>query len=172
MWLSQVFEVRGLCRALAPEGETPRACGILVRFKNSDAKDVDLFINSDLLNSDFGRLGTALYEAGFIFDRGDAYRRMLHRYLANYSCSRRVTVVARTGWIEVGGKLIGFILPDRTLLTEQVATPLILDPAARTARYLERGSLEDWRDSAGRLAGQHTLATFRMSSALSGPLLS
>ena len=120
-WLSQVFEVVGLCRALAPDGETPRACGLLIRFKNSDAKDVDLFINSDLLNGDFGRLGTALYEAGFVFDRGDAYRKMLHRYLANYSCSRRVTVVARTGWIEVGGKLVGFILPNETVLTEQFA---------------------------------------------------
>ena len=171
LWLAQVFEVSGLCRVLAPEGETPRACGVLIRFKNSDAKDVDLFINSELLNGEFGRLGTALYEAGFIFDRGDAYRKMLHRYLANYSCSRRVTVVARTGWIEVGGRLVGFILPNETFLTERFSAPLILDPAARTARYLKRGSLEEWRNGAGRLAGQHALATFRMSSALSGPLL-
>ena len=168
---SQPFEVVGLCRALASEAETPRACGLLIRYKNNDARSVDLFINSDLLNGDLWRLSAALYEAGFDFDRGDASRKALQRYLANYSCSRRVTVVARTGWIEVGGRLVGFILPNEAFLTERFAAPLILDPAARTARYAKRGTLEEWSNGAGRFAGQHALATFRMSSALSGPLL-
>ena len=49
--------------------------------------------------------------------------------------------------------------------------PPILAPSARTARYSLHGAFEQWREGAAHLAGQHTLGVFRMSAALSSPLL-
>ena len=112
------------------------------------------------------RFGQILYEAGFAFDSGDAAKRSLQRYLANYSCPQRILVVARAGWYEDGDKTAGFMLPHGAVpFVEGYHLP-ILAPSARTARYSQRGTFEQWCDGAARLAGQHTLGVFRMSTAL------
>ena len=63
------------------------------------------------------------------------------------------------------------MLPREVITIKQGDHPPILSPSARTARYALRGTFEQWRDNAARLAGQHTLGVFRMSTALASPLL-
>jgi hypothetical protein len=166
IWLAQFFEVSGTCLAPEENREPARTVGILLSFRNSNKRDFELLIGSDVLQGNHSRFGQILYEAGFAFDSGDAAKRSLQRYLANYSCPQRILVVARAGWYEDGDKTAGFMLPHGAVpFVEGYHLP-ILAPSARTARYSQRGTFEQWCDGAARLAGQHTLGVFRMSTAL------
>jgi putative DNA primase/helicase len=171
IWLCQPFEVAGICLAPEENKEPARTVGILVRFQNMNKRDVELILMSDILQSDLGRFGQVLYEVGFIFDRSDTTKRPLQRYLANFACPRRVLVVPRTGWFGANDETEGFMLPREVVTVAASDHPPILAPSARTARYSMRGTFEQWRDNGARLAGQHVLGVFRMSAALTSPLL-
>jgi hypothetical protein len=171
IWLCQPFEVAGICLAPEENNEPARTVGILVRFQNMNKRDDELILMSDVLQSDLGRFGQVLYEVGFVFDRSDATKKPLQRYLANFACSRRVLVVPRTGWFGANDETEGFMLPREVIAIAASDHPPILAPSARTARHSRRGTFEQWRDNSARLAGQHMLGVFRMSAALASPLL-
>ena len=95
-----------------------------------------------------------------------AWLTLKERLRQNKKCPQRILVVARAGWYEDGDKTAGFMLPHGAVpFVEGYHLP-ILAPSARTARYSQRGTFEQWCDGAARLAGQHTLGVFRMSTAL------
>lgn len=169
--LCQPFEVAGICLTLEENNEPARTVGILLRFGNVNKRDVEILIGTDFLQSDLGRFGQILYEVGFVFDRSDVTERHLQRYLANFACPRRILVVPRTGWFGNNDETEGVMLPREVVTFKKSDHPPILAPAARTARYSLRSTFEDWRDNAARLAGQHVLCVFRMSTALTSPLL-
>jgi hypothetical protein len=171
LWLCQPFKVSGVCLAPEDNNEPARTVGILIRFQNNNARDIEIIIGADFLQSDLGRFGQILYEVGFVFDRSDVTKRHLQRYLANFACLRRVLVVPRTGWFGANDETEGFMLPREVVTNVTSDHPPILAPSARTARYSLRGTFEQWRDNAARLAGQHTLGVFRMSAMLTSPLL-
>jgi putative DNA primase/helicase len=171
LYLCQHFEVSGVCLAPEENNEPARTVGILLRFKNVNQDEIEIIIGADFLQSDLGRFGQILYEVGFVFDRSDATKRHLQRYLANFACPRRVLVVPRTGWFGRNDETEGFMLPREVVTLKQSDHPPILAPSARTARYAQRGTFEQWRDNAACLAGQHMLGVFRMSTSLSSPLL-
>jgi hypothetical protein len=171
LWLCQPFEISGVCLAPKENNNPARTVGVLIRFQNNNACDMELVISAGFLQGDLGRFGQILYEAGFVFDRSDVTKRHLQRYLANFSCPRRVLVVPRTGWFGSNDEAEGFMLPCEVIAIAPSNHPPILAPSARTARYSRRGTFEQWRDNPARLAGQHVLGVFRMSSALTSPLL-
>ena len=173
VYLSQLFEVIARCddgRARRDRRSERR----LYRLSARRADDVKLFLSNDILFGDRNRLAKALSEAKFSFDPGDTQLRCLRRYLSDYSCRppRWAIVVGRAGWIERHDELIGFMLPSGMIPENRDGeTPYILDPLASTARYVSRGTIEDFKNGAARLAGLHTLGRFRMASAFVGPLL-
>jgi putative DNA primase/helicase len=171
LWLSQSFEVSGVCLAPEENNEPARTVGVLLRFENNNVRDVKILVGSDFLQGDLGRFGRILYEVGFDFDRSDTTKRHLQRYLANFVCPRRILVVPRTGWFGSNEEIEGFMLPREVVTIGKSDRSPILSPSARTTRYSLRGTFEQWRDNAARLAGQHVLGVFRMSTALSSPLL-
>jgi uncharacterized protein (DUF927 family) len=89
-------------------------------------------------------------------------------YLAGAETQRRVTLVHRTGWHEVGGHSV-FVLPAETI-GAKVAGAVILDAAVH-APYEARGKLEDWQRGVAAMASGHALPVLAISAALAGPLL-
>jgi putative DNA primase/helicase len=79
-----------------------------------------------------------------------------------------VTVVARTGWHEIGERSV-FLLPGETI-SSRAGEPVILDDVA-TGAYGARGTIEEWRDGVAKLASRHVLPALAISAALAGPLL-
>ena len=169
--LSQHFKVLATCDAYEADGIARRR-GVLIGFKNSNGRDVELFLSNEILFGDRTKLAKALSEARFSFVSADKPLGFLRCYLSDYECSLRAIVVRRAGWIERRDKLIGFMLPSGMIPENPVGeTPYILDPVASTARYVSRGTIEDFKQGAARLAELHTLGRFRMASAFVGPLL-
>jgi uncharacterized protein (DUF927 family) len=72
------------------------------------------------------------------------------------------------GWHEIGGRSV-FVLPDEAI-GQCGGERVILDAAAH-GLYEARGSIEDWRESAAKLASGHVLPVLAISAALAGPLL-
>jgi putative DNA primase/helicase len=168
--LSQHFKVLATCDAYEADGIARRR-GVLIGFKNSNGRDVELFLSNEILFGDRTKLAKALSEARFSFVSADKPLGFLRCYLSDYECSLRAIVVRRAGWIEHRDKLIGFMLPSGMIPENPVGeTPYILDPVASTARYVSRGTIEDFKQGAARLAELHTLGRFRMASAFVGPL--
>ena len=80
----------------------------------------------------------------------------------------RVTIVHRTGWLEIGGAR-AFALPgdiaaggteERVILAKDVV-----------GAYARRGTLDDWKNTVGTLANDHRLLRFYTTAALAGALL-
>jgi uncharacterized protein (DUF927 family) len=92
----------------------------------------------------------------------------LLRYLNEADVESRVTVVARTGWHEVGDAKV-FALPNETFGSAKGETVIV--QAAMTAPFERRGSLADWQSSVGSLVAGHARAVFAVSAAFAGPLL-
>ncbi|WP_294532956.1 DUF927 domain-containing protein [uncultured Rhodoblastus sp.] len=160
-WISAPFEVLGHCRD--PHG---RGWGKQLRFKDSDgrvhmrhAADADLHGEPTALCADLAGNGLKI-------------NRERHRefadYLVSVSVGARVTVVGRTGWHEIGGRMV-FVLPEETIgggAGEAVA----LDAAAH-GPYSSAGSLDDWKRGVGNLTSGHVLPVVGVSAALAGPLM-
>ncbi len=89
-------------------------------------------------------------------------------YLSKLRPKRRVTIVTRTGWHDIGRQSV-FVLPGETTIGPRGGERVILD--AVSGLYEARGSLEEWRDGAAKLASGHVLAVLAISTALAGPLL-
>ena len=95
-------------------------------------------------------------------------RRALVSYLAGVKTKRRVTVVNRTGWHEIGGRLY-FVLPDETF--GPVGKETVILDANAVGPYEVQGSLREWRDGIGRMAAGHDLMILVISAGLAGVLL-
>ena len=89
-------------------------------------------------------------------------------YLAGVKTKRRVTVVNRTGWHEIGGRLY-FVLPDETF--GPVGKETVILDANAVGPYEVQGSLREWRDGIGRMAAGHDLMILVISAGLAGVLL-
>ena len=170
-WWSQLFGVPGRGRSPAEKGGVASMRGIVIEFKNCDGHERRVFIPNTLLTGDPGRLGAALYEAGFDLDHGDGPRKALKRYLSNHDCKKRIIVAPRTGWLTDKGVRVALVLADEIIDTPDVDDPVILDPSYKSAKAGRRLTFEEWQKDVARLARKHLLARFRMSTAFAGLLL-
>ena len=89
-------------------------------------------------------------------------------YLLGVRPRSRLTVVSRTGWHDIGGRLV-FVFPGETI-GPRGGERVILDAAA-SAPYETRGTCEEWRSGAAKLASGHALLVLAISAAFAGPLL-
>jgi putative DNA primase/helicase len=95
-------------------------------------------------------------------------RGKLLRYLNEAPVQSRVTIVARTGWHELGHAKV-FVLPDETFGSAKGETVIV--QGATTAPFEKSGPLVDWQSSVGSLVAGHSRGVFALSVAFAGPLL-
>jgi putative DNA primase/helicase len=155
------FEVIGACRD--PHG----GCwGKTLRWRDDDGRQHVRHVADADLHGEPAALCAGLAHDGLRID--PARNRLLARYLSTLRSKRRVTIVPRTGWHDVGGRSV-FVLPDGTI-GPRGAERVILDAAAHGA-YETRGTIEEWRAGVGTLVSGHILPVLGISATLAGPLL-
>jgi putative DNA primase/helicase len=159
--LAAPFEVVGLCRDPRRQG-----WGKMLRWRDADGAEHDRYVGDAAMHGDPAALCSGLADGGLRINR--AYQRQFAHYLSQAQVKRRVTVVPRTGWHEIGGRPV-FVLQGETI-GRRGGERIILGDVARHL-YEKRGSFEDWRDGVAKLAQGHVLPMLAISTALSGPLL-
>ncbi|WP_051134236.1 DUF927 domain-containing protein [Methylocystis sp. ATCC 49242] len=161
VWIAAPFEVLGATRD--PNG---REWGKWLRWRDGDGREHLRHVTEASLQGDPAALAALLAGDGLRINR--AYQRPLATYLCGVETKGRVTIVSRTGWHEIGRRSV-FVLPHETI-GPRGAENVILDAAA-AGPYEAKGSLADWQEGVGALAGDHALAVLAISAALAGPLL-
>ena len=161
VWISGPFEVLGACRD--PPGG---GWGKLLRWRDDDTRLHTQHVGDAALHGEPAALCASLAHEGLRIDR--TRQRDLLGYLSAVQPKRRVTVVSRTGWHEVNGRSV-FVLPGGPIRPSGCER-VILNSAASGA-YETRGTVEEWRRGAARLASGHALPVLAVSAALAGPLL-
>jgi uncharacterized protein (DUF927 family) len=170
--VSQPFEVLGRCRSPASALGGTTDWGLLIRFTNRDNETVDEIIGDERLYSELGALCGSLAKRGMDISISAQGLKVLAGYLQRFDTTERVTLVHRAGWHEIRDQNV-FVLPDRTIsraaLPENVVLAAVL--ARRQGMFESRGTVAQWRDGVGRLAGGHFLPMLAISTALAGSLL-
>jgi putative DNA primase/helicase len=159
--ISAPFELLGECRD--PHG---RAWGKLLHWRDADSREHTRHVADADLHCEPAALCAALAHEGLRIV--PKRQRDLRDYLAAVRLKRRVTIVPRTGWHDIGGRNV-FVLPGETIGLRG-GERLIVGAAAHSP-YEARGTIEEWRAGVGALAGGHVLAMLAISAALAGPLL-
>jgi hypothetical protein len=160
VWISAPFEILGACRD--PRGA---GWGKMLRWRDGDGRPHVHNLADAALHGEPAALCGALADAGLRVD--PARQRDFRAYLAAARPKRRVTVVPRTGWHDIGGQSV-FVLPGQTI-SRRAAERIILD-AADDGLYEKRGTLENWLEGPATLASGHVLPVLAMSASLAGPL--
>jgi putative DNA primase/helicase len=157
IWLSAPFEIIGRVRDAKSE-----SWARLLRWSDDDGQVHQHPVADEDLHGDGSALCAVLAARGLKIATG-AVRQQFVSYLNQATIKARVTIVARTGWHEVGGQRT-FVLPDGT-------NSKVIVSEAVTSPYAASGSLEDWQGSVAKLAEGHSRALFGVSSAFVPPLL-
>ena len=157
IWLSAPFEIIGRVRDPQSHGWAR-----LLRWNDDDGVVHQHPVADEDLHGDGSALCAALAGSGLKIVTGSA-RQNFVTYLNRAVIKARVTIVARTGWHEVGGQRT-FVLPDGT------NSKIIVNEAV-TSPYAASGRLEQWQGSVAKLAEGHSRARFTISTAFVPPLL-
>jgi uncharacterized protein (DUF927 family) len=166
--IAQPFAILGWTRDAADALGQTGDWGKLIRFKNSDGVEIERVVPLTSLHGDAGALVSSLGYWGMDITCTPTARRRFAEFLASVGVEDRVTVVHHSGWLDIGGSP-AFALPsdiingsgqDRVILAKDAAGP-----------YSQSGTLEDWKDSVGVLAGNHRFLRFSIATALAGLLL-
>ncbi len=155
------FELLGACRD--PQGG---GWGNVLQWRDDDGRAHIRHVADADLHGEPAALCAGLAHHGLRIDR--ARQRDFVTYLSSARAKRRVTVVSRTGWHEIGRRSV-FVLPGETI-GPRGGERVILDAAAH-GPYEARGTIEDWRNGPAKLAGGHVLPMLAIAGALGGPLL-
>jgi len=158
--VSAPFEVLGECRD--PRGN---AWGKVLRWRDADGRQHEHHVADSETHGEPAVLCASLADQGLRIDRDR--QRHFARYLSKVCVKRRLTVVARTGWHDIGGRSI-FVLPGETI-GPRGAERVILDADA-SGLYEARGNVDEWREGVATLARGHLLLMVAISTALAGPL--
>ena len=150
IWLSAPFEVIG--RVRDPQSHS---WARLLRWKDDDNVVHQHHVADEDLHGDGSALCAALASRGLKIVTGRV-RQHFVTYLNRVVVKARVTIVARTGWHEVGGQRT-FVLPDGT------NSKIIVNEAV-TSPYATSGSLEQWQGSVTKLAEGHSRALFTIAT--------
>jgi putative DNA primase/helicase len=159
--VSAAFEIIG--RARDPHGY---GWGRFLRWRDHDGRQHERFVADAALHGDPATLCAGLAEGGLSIARSE--QRAFACYLSGAETRQRVTMVQRTGWHDIGGKL-AFVLPGAAIGAKGADT-VVLDAAAH-GPYETRGTLADWQGGVAALAAGHALPVLAISAALAGPLL-
>ena len=160
VWIAAPFEVLG-------EGRDPSGAnwGKLLRWRDDDGREHVRHVPDRALHGEPAALCAGLADHGLRIN--PARQREFRAYFAAERVEQRVIVVERTGWHDIGGASI-FVLPGETIGPRGVER-VILDAGA-SAPYEVRGTIDEWREGAAKLAGGHLLLMLAISTALAGTL--
>jgi putative DNA primase/helicase len=162
IWIASPFEILG--RVRHPNGE---GWARWVRWRDDDGRAHTQSISDSDLHGDVGALCANLASRGLRIVTGPS-RLHLVRYLNQTSVEKRVTLVTRTGWHDIGTAKI-FALPDESI--GALAGETVIVQGGVTAPFEQRGTLADWQRGVGKLASGHSRAVFAVSIGFAGPLL-
>jgi uncharacterized protein (DUF927 family) len=166
--IAQPFQILGLTRDAADALGQSGDWGKLIRFKNSDGVEIERVIPLTSLHGDAGALVSSLGYWGMDITCTPTARRRFAEFLASADIKDRVTVVHRSGWLDIGGAR-AFALPSEIINGGKERVILAKEAAGA---YGQRGTLDDWKESVGALAGGHRLLRLSIATALAGTLLS
>jgi putative DNA primase/helicase len=161
LWVCSAFEIIG--RARDPNG---REWARWLRWTDDDKREHLHPVKDADLHGDPRSLCAALATRGLRIST--SYRAHLLDYLNRARVDRRITIVPRTGWHDVGGTSV-FILPGETIGTAGRET-VVLDSNGASP-YESRGTLQEWKNSVGALTRGQRLPILAISTAFAGPLL-
>ncbi|MCJ2073390.1 DUF927 domain-containing protein, partial [Methylobacterium sp. J-030] len=161
VWVSAAFEVIG--RARDPHGY---GWARWLRWRDPDGRRHEHAVPDAALHGDLGALAADLASRGLVVSRGG--RAQLCEYLNRVTVKARVTTVNRTGWHLIGEQRV-FVLPDAVIGQPETETVILTGAAA--APYARKGTLQDWRDSVGRLTAGHGRLILALATAFAGPLV-
>jgi uncharacterized protein (DUF927 family) len=162
-WIAQPFEVFSEAR-----DATSASWGKLIRFSNADGVTHEVVASLAVLHGDAGQLISSLADRRMDIKGTMTARRALAEYLVSVQSDKRATIVHGTGWAEIGGKRV-FALPGEVIGASPEEGVILA--AGVAGPYERRGTLEDWQNSIGVIAGDHLLLRFSTATALTGPLL-
>jgi putative DNA primase/helicase len=160
--ISAPFEVLG--RARDPNGND---WARVITFKDADGRDHQVTIADADLHTDARALAAKL--AGQGLKIAPKYRGALLDYFNDLNVDDRVTMVTRTGWHQVGDRPV-FVLPGQSY-GQPDDERVLLSGDTRSSPYGSRGTLDDWRNTVGRLSADHRLVALTVSTAFAGVLL-
>ena len=107
MKISGPFEILGACRN--PQGHS---WGKWLRWRDPDGRQHTRHVADAALQGDAASLCAALADGGLKINRGQ--QKAFVTYLSGATVKGRVTLVERTGWHEIRGRLV-FVLPAQTI---------------------------------------------------------
>jgi putative DNA primase/helicase len=155
------FEVLGACRDHKGGG-----WGNVLRWRDADGLQHTRNVLDADLHGEPAALCASLANEGLRIV--PARHRDFVGYLSVVRPKRRLRVVMRTGWHEIGGRFV-FQLVGGTIGPR--GGEHVIPEGTAHGPYGACGSVEDWRDGAAKLASGHALPVLAISAALAGPLL-
>jgi uncharacterized protein (DUF927 family) len=168
-WLSQPFVVLGRCRTPPDVRGRTNDWGLLIRFRNKDGVDRDEIISDESLFADLGVMCGALAGAGMSICPNDKERKLFRNYLVRVPTDDRVTLARTLGWNVVADER-AFVLSNGDVISARAPQERVAAVFA-SGKHEERGTLDQWRDGAGKMAAEHTFGILAVSIAFAGPLL-
>jgi putative DNA primase/helicase len=160
-WISAPFTILGYARS--PQSD---AWAIYIQWRDPGGILHRRQVTRADLHRDAGTLCAELSHEGL--EIGPTWHRQFVQYVGSVQPKGFVTPIAKTGWHEIGDKLV-FVLPDNR--TFGAGDETVIFTGGRESRYKQKGKLEQWRDSVGRLAKDQDRAMLEIATALAGPLL-
>jgi len=159
IWLSGPFEIIGRVRDPKNEGWAR-----LLRWEDDDKRIHECTISDADLHHDPSETCAKLAGQGLKIATGSS-RGYFLQYLNSAAVEERLTIVPRTGWHDVDGEKI-FALPG-----DATGNGSIIVSGTVTSPYESNGTLDEWKDSVGKLVADHTRGVFAVSAAFAAPLL-
>jgi hypothetical protein len=112
--VAQPFQILGCVRDPANARGERDGWGRLIRFRDRDGVERDVIVSDAELHSDAGKLAAMLADKGMTIKGALTAHRALAEYILSASTEKRVTVVRRVGWQDVGDS--AFMLTNETII--------------------------------------------------------
>ena len=154
--ISAPFKILALCRAKDNE-----AWGRLIEFTDPDGRTKRIYIaNTDLHGG--AVVAQRLSDVGLVVVPSKV--KDLVDYISCINVSQRARTVDCTGW---HGDV--FVLPEEVIGESSGEQVVLINPGEHG--YAQRGTLQEWKDSVGKLAAPHRLMRLALATMFAGPLL-
>lgn len=139
--------------------------GYLLEFGDAEGTPKEWVINASAMQGDGVRYREALADMGLRIEPGRGAREKLAQYILSRRVQTFARLVERAGW---HGRL--YVMPGRVFgaTDERV---LLAPEATAEHPFKQRGTMDKWRATIGRMCLGNTRLAFAVSVAFAGPLL-
>lgn len=139
--------------------------GRVLRFTDPDGIPHIWVCPATLLGADTSDFHRELARLGYILASGQKSKRLLEDFVKLSSPKARIRCVPKIGWHEDA-----FVLPDETF-GNKGPERILFQSEMTDHHFLTFGTVEEWRDSIGRLCVGNSRLVFAISTAFATPLL-